>query len=244
MRLRTTPRGRVSLARALSKLGAASRAEAARLVRAGSVAVDGEVVTDPSRRVDPDRASIQLDGVEVAREAPVYLVLHKPRGVVTTRSDPEGRATVYGLLPPATPWVSPVGRLDRDSSGLLLLTNDTRWAEGIASPASHVPKSYEALLDAPLGAEAARTLERGVLLGGRATLPCRVELAGGASRRVTVTLVEGRNRQVRRMLEAVGRKVKRLKRVRVGRLALGALPPGACRRLTPDEVEALRTGGR
>ena len=138
-----TPSGTVGLARALSKLGYCSRAEGERLIRAGRVRVAGQVVTDPQRRVHPETAAVTVDGVAVDRAAGVYLVLHKPRGLVTTRDDPQARATVYDCLDdPSLPFVAPVGRLDKASEGLLLLTNDTRWAARLTDPASHVDKTY------------------------------------------------------------------------------------------------------
>ena len=137
------PPASVSLARALSKLGVCSRSEGERLVRAGRVAVGGETVRDPARRVDPARAAIEVDGRPVAARTTVYLALNKPRGLVTTRDDPRGRETVYACLAGAElPFVSPVGRLDKASEGLLLFTNDSRWAARLLEPASRVDKVY------------------------------------------------------------------------------------------------------
>jgi pseudouridine synthase len=159
---------------------------------------------------------------------------------VTTRRDPEGRPTVYALLPPDVPFVGPVGRLDLDSSGLLLLTNDTQLAAFLTAPDSHVEKVYEVELDAPVDAIQAARLEAGIVVLGRRTLPARVELGSPApSRALRITLVEGRNRQVRRMVASLGREVVRLHRVRIGPLVIEGLGEGRARRLRPVEVEAL-----
>lgn len=230
----------VSLARALSKLGLASRPEARALVRAGRVQLEGRVVTDPERRVDPDHDDLRVDGRRVRRATASYWLLHKPAGVVTTRRDPEGRPTVYDLLPAGAPFVGPVGRLDQDTTGLLLLTNDTQLAAFLTDPERHVPKVYEVELEAPLGAGEVAELVSGVVVLGRRTLPAEVELLGRVpSKCLRITLVEGRNRQVRRMMEAIGRTVVRLHRTAVGPLRLGTLAVGVARPLTPAEIAAL-----
>ena len=238
----------VSLERALSKLGVASRPEARALVIAGRVRVGDRVVTDPARRVDPDHDVLRVDGRAVRRARAEHWLVHKPPGYVTTRRDPEGRPTVYALLPPGVPFVGPVGRLDLDSSGLLLLTNDTQLAAFLTAPDSHVEKMYEVELDAPIDAAQATRLEAGVVVLGRRTLPARVELVSPApSRALRITLVEGRNRQVRRMLASLGREVVRLHRVRIGPLGIQGLGEGRARRLRPQEIEALaalRSGKR
>lgn len=231
----------VSLARALSKLGHCSRAEGERLVRAGRVRVNGEVVREPSRRVDPRRDRLAVDGARVAAERKVYLMLNKPRGVVTTRHDPQGRETVYAYVDPSLPFVGPVGRLDKASEGLLLLTNDTRWADRLLDPASHVDKVYHVQVAARPDEGALARLEAGVAHEGdvlRAKRATRLR-EGTRNAWLEIVLDEGRNRQIRRLLEAMGIEVLRLVRVAVGPVALGDLPKGATRPLTPDEVAAL-----
>jgi 23S rRNA pseudouridine2605 synthase len=161
----------VSLERALSKLGLVSRVEARSLVVAGRVSVGGRIVTDPGRRIDPDRDELRVDGRRVRRAAAQHWLVHKPVGYVTTRRDPERRPTVYDLLPPGTPFIAPVGRLDLDSSGLLLLTNDSRLAAFLTAPTSHVEKVYEVQLDAPITSAEAAHLAAGVRVLGRTTLP-------------------------------------------------------------------------
>lgn len=215
------------------------------MIRAGRVRVAGQVVTDPLHRVRPETAAITVDGVAVDRAAGVYLILNKPRGLVTTRDDPQSRATVYDCLDdPSLPFVAPVGRLDKASEGLLLLTNDTRWAARLTDPASHVDKTYHVQVaglpdDAVLARLRAGVDERAT--GERLTAK-RIDLLRAGSRSshwLAIVLDEGRNRQIRRLLAVEGLEVKRLIRVAIGALALGDLPKGAWRHLTPGEVRAL-----
>jgi len=203
------------------------------------------VVTDPLRRVHPETAAISVDGVTVDRAASVYLVLNKPRGLVTTRDDPQARVTVYDCVDdPTLPFVAPVGRLDKASEGLLLLTNDTRWAARLTDPAAHVDKTYHVqVAGLPDDAVLAR-LRAGVdeLATGERLTAKRIDLLRTGSRSshwLELVLDEGRNRQIRRLLAVEGLEVKRLIRVAVGALALGDLPKGAWRHLTPSEVRAL-----
>jgi 23S rRNA pseudouridine2605 synthase len=230
----------VTLARALSKLGIASRSEARALIEAGRIRVGGRPVRDPDRWLDPDRERIELDGRPLVRATPSWFMLHKPVGCVTTRSDERGRVTVRDLLPPGLPFVSPVGRLDMDSSGLLLLTNDTLLAARIAGPDSGCPKVYEVVLDAPLRPADLAAFAAGFELEGARLRPVRVRVDPARPERVRLTLTEGRNRQIRRMCAARGREVLALHRIAIGTLRLGALEAGAVRPLTEAEVRALR----
>lgn len=238
-------RGTVSIARALSKLGVCSRAEGERLVDAGRVKVEGVVVRDRSRRVTPERDVIEVDGVRVAHVAHVYLMLNKPRGLVTTADDPQGRATVYECLGDASlPFVAPVGRLDKASEGLLLLTNDSRWAATLTDPRSHVDKTYHVQVRGADPAEAMARVEAGVVeaktgerLDVKAISLLRTGSRGGAW--FSVVLDEGKNRQLRRIFAEVGMEVRRLVRVAIGPLPLGDLPKGAWRMLTDAEARAL-----
>jgi 23S rRNA pseudouridine2605 synthase len=244
----------VALGRALSKWGVCSRSQADQLIRAGSVTVDATVVRDPSRRIDMARDRVIVDGRPVEAARPVYVMLNKPRGLVTTAADEQGRSTVYDALGAADlPWIGPVGRLDRASEGLLLLTNDTRWAAALLAPESHVDKRYHVQIDhIPDQALCAR-LERGQSdHDPRGARHDDRQDDVGTAKRVTilrtgerhgwleVVLDEGKNRQIRRMIEAVGMKVLRLVRVALGPLVLGDLAKGAWRHLTAAEVAALR----
>jgi 23S rRNA pseudouridine2605 synthase len=239
------PRGTVSVARGLSKLGVCSRSEGERLVEAGRVRVNGKIVRDVSVRVVPERDAIEIDGKRVGRVERVYLALNKPRGLVTTRDDPQGRATVYECWRDASlPFVAPVGRLDKASEGLLLLTNDSRWSANVLDPRSHVDKIYHAQLrgiidDSLIARVAAGVAEpdTGELLAVK-----RVSLLRTGSRSsawLEITLDEGKNRHIRRLFTALGVEVLRLVRVAIGPLTLGTLAKGEWRRLTNDEVSAL-----
>jgi 23S rRNA pseudouridine2605 synthase len=234
----------VSLARALSKFGVCSRKEAERWIAAGRVAVDGRPVTAPQRRLDPGRALVTVDGLRVGDDAErVVLALHKPAGYITSRLDPGGRPTVYALIAEVDRWVFPVGRLDRDSSGLLLLTNDHRLGQRLTDPEHHVPKTYHVRVDGVPDQAALRALREGVPLGdGTLSRPAGVTPLGaarGGGAWLEVVLTEGKNRQIRRMCAAVGHEVRELIRVAIGGLGLGELPPGAWRRLSAAEARRL-----
>lgn len=215
-----------------------------RLVEAGRVKLDGRVILWPQRRIDPQHQRVSVDGVRVSDATErIVLALHKPAGYVTTRVDPGGRPTVYALLGDVGRWVFPVGRLDRDTSGLLILTNDHRLGQRLTDPAHRVPKTYHVRVSGVPDAAVLRVLREGVPLGdGSLTLPARVRALGATrdgSAWLEVVLSEGKNRQVRRMCSAVGHDVRALTRVKVGGLPLGELPPGEWRRLPPAEVARL-----
>jgi 23S rRNA pseudouridine2605 synthase len=209
------------------------------------VEVNGAVQRAPGRWIDPGRDRVTVDGRRVRDEtARVVLAFHKPRGVVTTRSDPAGRRTVYDVLGDVGRWVFPVGRLDRDTSGLLVLTNDHRLGERLTSPDHHVPKTYHARVAGVPDGEALRALREGLTLDdGTTTRPAKVRVLGTprgeGSTWLEIVLTEGKNRQVRRMGAAVGHGVRELVRVRIGRLDLGHLAPGEWRELGPHEVRGL-----
>ena len=230
------PGQRVQLHRALSKLGWGSRGQAWEWVRAGEVRVDGRVVTDPLAWVDLGRQRITRAGREAPAES-LTLALHKPAGVVTTRRDERGRRTVYDLLPPGLSWVFPAGRLDADSEGLLILTSDAALAVRLTEPEHRVPKTYRVTVSGIPSEEALQRLREGVELPDGRTRPAQVRQLGGNV--LEVVLTEGRNRQVRRMLAAVGHRVRRLVRVAVGRYELGDLAPGACRTLSAEDRRLL-----
>jgi len=232
--------GEHELERLLSKAGACSRVEARALVRAGRVRVDGRVVRDPARSFSAG-ARVELDGRPLGAARRRYLALHKPRGYVTTRRDPEGRPTVYDLLEGLDAHVVPVGRLDLETSGLLLLTNDTLFADRISDPDSHVPKTYKVEARPRLSDAALERLRGGLLLADGPTRPARVEKLGdrGPATRFLVTIDEGRNREVRRMVQELGSRVEKLARISIGALELGTLAAGKWRELEPAELRAL-----
>ena len=232
---------RTGLARALSKLGYCSRSQAAVLIRAGRLTVGGKTVRDPERPVLIGKDRICVDGAEVTASRMIYLVLNKPRGVVTTDSDEQGRETVYDLLPPGLPWIGPVGRLDKASEGLLLLTNDSEWAAKITDPASHLEKCYHVQVDCLPTQEFLAQIREGVAADGDhlCAKDVRVLRQGGKNSWLEITLDQGRNRHIRRMLAALGVDVLRLLRVSVGPLPLGDLKKGTSRSLTLEEKAAL-----
>jgi len=239
--------GPVSLARVLSKFGVCSRRQAERWIEEGRVRVDGTVVRSPRRRLDPGRAAVSVDGRRVGDlRQTVVIALHKPPGYITSRTDPGGRKTVYDLLADVGRWVFPVGRLDRDTSGLLILTNDHRLGQRLTDPEHDVPKTYHALVRGVPGEAALSALREGVPLPGGPSRPARVRAVGsarGGGTWLEIVLTEGRNRQVRRMCAAVGHEVEALARVKVGAFALGDLAAGEWRRLRPEEVSRLEARG-
>jgi 23S rRNA pseudouridine2605 synthase len=232
----------VSLPRALSKLGFCSRTQAEALIAEGRVSVDGRVVRNASTRVDPGRARIAVDNQPVVAERKVYLMLNKPRGLVTTRDDPQERATVYDCLEGLDlPFVAPVGRLDKASEGLLLMTNDTRWAQRVLDPASNVEKIYHVQVDHLPDRSTLDRLEAGMMLDGERLVAksAKVLRAGTRNAWLEVILNEGKNRQIRRLLGAVGAEVFRLVRIDIGGVQLGDLQGGSTRHLTPGEKAKL-----
>jgi 23S rRNA pseudouridine2605 synthase len=236
--------GQVSLERALSKLGLASRTEARALIREGRVEVNGRPATDPLQPVVPERLRLAIDGRPARRPGPRTLLLHKPRGVVTTRSDPEGRPTVYTCLEGVEDHLVPVGRLDAATTGLLLLTNDTRFADWLTDPANGVPRLYVVTVRGELSDATARHLEQGIEDAGE-TLAARsvvIRKRSGRETHLLLELAEGKNREIRRLLAAAGHEVTRLKRVAFGGLELGDLSPGQWRDVTADELREAFPG--
>jgi 23S rRNA pseudouridine2605 synthase len=229
----------VRLAKFLAHGGIASRRKAERIVAAGRVTVGGEVVTDPAREV-AEGERVAVDGEPVAVERREVWALNKPPGVVSTAREPGGRAAVVDLVE-SEARLYPVGRLDADSSGLLLLTNDGELANRLTHPRYEVAKAYRVELERPPDEGQMHRLAGGVELEDGPTAPARVRRV--AEREIEIVLREGRNRQVRRMAEAVGNRVTALRRVRFGPLELGALGEGEARRLGDDEVDALRAAG-
>jgi pseudouridine synthase len=224
-----------------SKAGVGSRTDARSWIGAGRVRVNGKVIENPDHWVDVEKDRITLDGKPLRAAEPTYILLYKPKGYLTTWRDPEGRPTVYDLAKDAGTWLSPVGRLDLDTSGLLLLTNDTAFAEGIANPDRKVPKTYQVKAATLLSDEQLERLRRGVELSDGPTRPAKVTRLrdGPKHTHLEITLTEGRNRQVRRMLEAVDSKVSKLVRTAIGPIRIGDLAIGKWRHLTAEELHSL-----
>jgi len=240
---KTTPRPVVkkTLDRVLSKAGAGSRTEARRWVKERRVQVNGRVVTDPETWLDPEKDRVSLDGKALRAAGKIYLLLYKPKGYLTTYRDPQGRKTVYDLLPGRDAYVFPVGRLDLDTSGLLIMTNDSAFAEALTNPKTEVPKTYLVKASKLLTDEQLALLRAGVPLKDGPTRPARVTRLRDAGGRTVfeITITEGRNRQVRRMVEALDAKVLKLVRVAIGDLRIGELPIGTVRPLEAREVRLL-----
>jgi 23S rRNA pseudouridine2605 synthase len=234
---------RVGLARALSKLGYCSRQQAAVLIRGGGVRLNGATPRNPETpvRMEVDRIEVQGQAVRAAQK--IYLMMNKPRGLVTTAVDEKGRDTVYSLLPPDLSWLAPVGRLDKASEGLLLFTNDSEWGARISDPATHLEKTYHVQIGAVATPELLEAMERGVETVRGEVLQCRhagLLRSGAKNSWIEVVLDEGKNRQIRLMLDARGMEVLRLLRVAIGTLQLGDLAKGGCRELTAEELIELR----
>lgn len=232
----------VGLARTISKLGHCSRSQAVRLVREGRVRLNGAVTKNPEAPVRLAKDRIHVDGQFLGAAEKIYLLLNKPRGIVTSASDEKGRDTVYSLLPSKVQWISPVGRLDRASEGLLLFTNDSEWAARITDPGSYLHKTYHVQIGAFADDQMLRALERGVAVPKGQTLKAKsatILRCGEKHSWLEIVLDEGKNRHIRRMLEALGVEVLRLTRVSIGPVKLGGLAKGAHRVLRAEEKEAL-----
>jgi len=233
------------LAQAIHRAGYASRSQATKLVNSGKVSHNGRVVRDPEWLV-LEGDEILFDGKPLVAQRPVYLMCHKPRGLVTTADDPKGRPTVYQCLEGLdVPHVGPVGRLDMDSEGLLLFTNDSRWASALLDPARKVSKTYHVRIDGALDAAMVARMISGVVDDGETLQAISVKtlrLEGNASW-IEVVLQEGKNREIRRMLKRLDFEVLRLVRLSIGDVVLGDLAKGAVRELAAEEVEGLRQAG-
>lgn len=239
----------IGLARALSKLGVCSRSKANALIQQGRVRVNGVVKRNPEFPVRFGADRLELDGRAVAAAAKIYLLLNKPRGAVTTAADERGRQTVYDFLrrthgspeSPTEPWIAPVGRLDKASEGLLLLTNDSEWAARVLAPETRLEKTYHVQIAAVGNDELLASLRKGIASDGELLRVKRADLLrlGKKNSWLEVVLEEGKNRQIRRMLEALGVNVLRLVRVAIGSLSLGELAKGESRALTESEKASL-----
>lgn len=231
-----------TLERVLSKAGLGSRSDARSWIHAGRVRVNRKVIQNPDHWVNLDRDRVLFDDKPLEGIEKIYVLLYKPKGYLTTYKDPEGRPTVYDLLSDVDTWVSPVGRLDLDTSGLLVLTNDTDFAERLTNPEHKTTKTYEVKASTRLSEEQLGRLRDGVELSDGPTRPAGVRRLRDSEKytHLEITITEGRNRQVRRMLEAVDSKVLKLVRTTIGPIRIGELPIGKHRVLTPTEVRALQ----
>ena len=228
--------------RVLSKAGLASRTEARKWVAAKRVKVNGKIVTDPDMWVDLERDRVSLDNKPLQSAERRYILLYKPTGYMTTHRDPQGRPTVYDLLPDNDQYLFSVGRLDLDTSGLLILTNDAQLAERLTNPDYHVPKTYLVKASRVLTDDDLDRLRNGIELSDGPTRPAKVTRV--SPNKFEITITEGRNRQVRRMVEALDAKVRKLVRVAIGDLRIGDLQIGKFRELTARELRSMQGGRR
>jgi len=234
----------VGLARALSKRGYCSRSRASDLIRTGHVKLNGRIRRDPQTPVRLDRDLIEVDGRTIAAQSMLYLMVNKPRGVVTSAADEQGRKTVYSCLQDELPWVAPVGRLDKASEGLLILTNDSEWAARVSSPETHLDKTYHVQVACVANENLIAQITDGISIATGLHLRARnarILRTGQKNTWIEIVLDEGKNRHIRRMLAAIGIEVLRLVRVAIGPLPLGDLPKGSSRPLTQAEKHGLDT---
>ncbi len=238
-------RSQITLARAISKFGVASRTQAVRIVQGGRVKVNAKVARSPDMWVDPAKDGIVVDGKSLQPRRFEYLVMNKPVGVVTTRTDELGRKTVYAFLPAGSRWLFPVGRLDKDTSGLLLFTNDTRFGDKITNPLTKLPKTYRVRVDRALQPEDKRKMESPFLLDERTELdPASVTVSPIDPRLFEITITEGKNRQIRRVCERLGYRVQSLSRISIGSIRLGELMEGQTRVLPDRERASILAFGK
>ncbi|WP_034765214.1 pseudouridine synthase [Chrysiogenes arsenatis] len=232
---------KLRLQKFLAQAGVASRRKAEELITSGRVMVNGKIVTELGAKADPDTDRVQVDGKEIhVFRSLVYIIMHKPRGYITSTADDKERPVVTDLLHGVKEPVVPAGRLDWDTSGLLILTNDGDLQYALTHPAFHVTKAYMVRVDAPLTREDMERLEKGVMIDGRKTLPAKVKkIRTPVSEELwyEITITEGRNRQIRKMFETIGRDVKKLKRVRMGEILLGGIEPGHYRSAEQWEID-------
>lgn len=228
----------IRLQKYLASCGVASRRKAEELIRAGKVAVNGQVVTEMGTKVDPARDRVEMGGSVVRLlEKKVYLKLNKPRGYISSCRSERGERTVLDLVKDVKERLYPVGRLDLESEGLILLTNDGELANKLMHPRYEHEKEYLVSLQSPVSSHQLLELQRGIVIDGEKTLPARIFLEG--HKQFRIILKEGKKRQIRRMVEAVGNKVVKLQRTRIGNIRLGDLPMGRCAALTASEIRSL-----
>lgn len=236
---------KIGLARALSKLGYCSRSQAAELIRQGQVRLNSKLSRDPETPVRLELDKIEIDERPIESARKVYLLMNKPRGLVTTASDEKGRETIYSILQQSgerLPWVAPIGRLDKASEGLLLLTNDSEWGARVAAPETHLEKTYHLQISTVADVHFISSLTHGVKTKEGEVLTvtrCSLLRSGEKNCWLEITLDEGKNRQIRRMIESLGAEVLRLVRVAIGPLGLSTLAKGTYRHLRPDEKQLL-----
>ena len=237
---------KIRLQKYMAESGIASRRKSEELIAAGKVKVNGKVASIGDK-VDPDKDKVEVAGQKVQKEAELkYIMLNKPRGFITTMSDEMNRKCVAELISDIPVRVYPVGRLDKDSEGLLLLTNDGEFANNMTHPSRHVPKTYRVTVRPAINEDILNNLMTGIMIDGKMTFPADVRVLSQEPNRVVLEIVicEGRNRQIRKMCEDQGLTVARLKRIAIGPVKLGMLKQGEWRELTPQELKSLRQANK
>jgi 23S rRNA pseudouridine2605 synthase len=229
----------VSLARALSKLGFASRSQAKKIILDGNVTVNRVTILDPDYRCSLDSDQIAVNGKSLSKKPFTYIIMNKPIGVITTRSDEKNRPTIYDILGDVGKWVFPVGRLDKDTSGLLLITNDNQLGERLTNPDTKIPKIYNVKINKPIQDNHIKIIKNGMSIGDQKLLYALVNVIN--KNEIELTIFEGKNRQIRRMFEALGYEVNALSRLKIGNLELKDLKIGEWRYLTKSEIQLLRS---
>jgi len=234
--------GTVSLERALSKLGLASRSQTREWILRGKLSVNGKVVRDPSFPVVPETARFVLDGKPLRRETSKTVILYKPDGIVTTKHDEKGRMTVFDILPPELSALHPVGRLDMATTGLLILTNDTKLSNALTDPKNKVPRTYLVTVEGRIEETSIVSVLSGILDNGELLKPSQVIIRKACNKEthLVVELTEGKNREIRRIFSSLGHEVTRLKRISFGSITLDGLSPGSFRYMTPEEILSLK----
>ncbi|MBI5475804.1 MAG: rRNA pseudouridine synthase [Ignavibacteriales bacterium] len=230
---------KVSLARVLSKLGYSSRSQAEEMILQGKVSVNDVIINNPAYRCEISIDKISVDGRNLQKKSFIYIIMNKPLDVITTRSDEKKRKTVYDIIGKIDSWIFPVGRLDKDTTGLILLTNDNGLGERLTNPISKIPKTYYVKVDKPISENDINALENGIMIGEEMFLPSKVKVINKYE--IELTIIEGKNRQVRRMLEALGYEIISLSRTAIGKLTLPRLKTGEWRYLTKKEIELIKS---
>lgn len=228
----------IRLQKALSQAGIASRRKAEEYILHGEVSIDGKIVTTLGIKIDPYKNKISFNGKQIHFEKRIYIILSKPKGYLCTSNDTHNRPIVFDLIKGIHEKIFTVGRLDKDTEGLLILTNDGDFSHKVLHPSFKIDKKYQVILDKPISPKDIKRIQKGIFIDGKKTLPCKLQLSKH-EKQIYLTIYEGRKRQIRKMMDALRYDIKRLKRIQVGHLTLGNLKPGEFRHLSKSEISKL-----